>query len=74
MEGNINNNGQLRIETALYRCLYFCGHFYQSYLNKEKPSGVFARFEDDEALFISNICHVTLKEYMSPNRPNFFKR
>lgn len=51
MEGNINNNGQLRIETA---------------------SGVFARFEVNEALFISNICHVTLKEYMSPNRPNFF--
>ena len=73
MEGNNNNNsGNLRINTVLYRCRYFCSHFYQAYQSKEKIHGIFARFDGHEGIFMCQKCHVTLREYITPNTPEFF--
>ena len=75
MDNNSDNVvGQLEIKSWLYRCLYFCLHFYEVYCNKRKIDGVFARFQDYEAIFMCQDCRSILSNYISFERSIFFHK
>lgn len=71
-DNNDNVSDRVLINTFLYRRLYFCPHFYKAYRGREKIHNCFARFDRHKGIFTCQECFVQLKEYITPNKPEFF--